>query len=161
MPHFKILTTAAFAAMAFTSPAFAQDTDIAAAQEIETSLATPETDFTSADLNQDDVLSADEFVTYAVMRAEAGDADFTAMVLAGDYDTKFTAHDADASGDLNASELGHAEAEADVDADVTTDEEMSDEDLFDEMPIFGGVMFFGTISADVHCIGTSTTEKNL
>jgi len=102
MSHVKILATA-LVATAFAAPALAGDPMMKTESE--------SNHFASADLDQDGALSADEFVTFAVMKAEDGDEDFKALVVSGDYDAKFAAHDADASGTLSEDELGAAEVE--------------------------------------------------
>ncbi|MEP4052870.1 MAG: hypothetical protein ABJN22_11545 [Litorimonas sp.] len=102
MPNVKTLTTIAIAAL-FAAPAFAQDTDEGLI--LDTSPDTVTTDFASADLDQNGSLNADEFVTFAVMRAEGGDEVFKDIVMGGEYDATFAAHDADASGGIEASEL--------------------------------------------------------
>jgi len=102
MSNVKTLTTIAIATL-FAAPAFAQDGD--AGFILDTSPNTVATDFASADLDQDGSLNADEFVTFAVMRAEAGDETFKDIVMGGEYDATFNAHDADASGGVELSEL--------------------------------------------------------
>ena len=102
MSNVKTLTTIAIAAL-FAAPAFAQDKDEGLI--LETSPDTVTTDFASADLDQNGSLNADEFVTFAVMRAEGGDEVFKDIVMGGEYDATFAAHDADASGGIEASEL--------------------------------------------------------
>jgi len=67
MSNVKTLTTIAIAAL-FAAPAFAQDADEGLI--LDTSPDTVTTDFASADLDQNGSLNADEFVTFAVMRAE-------------------------------------------------------------------------------------------
>jgi hypothetical protein len=107
MSHIKTLT-AAFITTAFAVPAFAQDVEV---EPVPEQVETTDTHFSSADLNQDGALSADEFVTYAVMKAEDGDEAMRTLVVSGDYDTKFAAHDADASASLTPDELGDAKVE--------------------------------------------------
>lgn len=102
MSNVKTLTTIAIAAL-FAVPTFAQDADEGLI--LDTSPDTITTDFASADLDQDGSLNADEFVTFAVMRAEGGDEVFKDIVMGGEYDATFAAHDADASGGIEASEL--------------------------------------------------------
>lgn len=102
MSNVKTLTTIAIAAL-FAVPAFAQDADQGSI--LDTSPDTVATDFASADLDQDGSLNADEFVTFAVMRAEDGDETFKDVVMGGEYDATFAAHDADASGGIEAGEL--------------------------------------------------------
>ena len=110
MSNVKTLTTIAIAAL-FAAPAFAQDADEGLILDIAPNIVA--SDFTSADLDQDGSLNADEFVTFAVMRAEDGDEAFTDIVMGGEYDATFAAHDTDASGGIEPSELGvHGEETA-------------------------------------------------
>jgi len=106
MTNFKLMTTLTVAALFAAPAAFAQDeTPI-----LDTAPDTVETDFNAADLDQDGSLNADEFVTFSVMRAEGGDEAFKDLVLSGEYDAKFAAHDADASGGIDSAEIGgHSE----------------------------------------------------
>jgi len=108
------------AATCFAGSAIAQDDTESI---LDTSPDTMATDFAAADLDQDGALNSDEFVTFAVMRAEAGEADYRDLVLGGEYTDKFTMHDADASGGLTADELG---GEAD---DISSD--MKEDDMDD------------------------------
>jgi len=109
MSNFTKLTTLSLTALTsavfVAAPAFAQDTKVV----IEPVPDQISADFTAADLDQDSALNADEFVTFAVMRAEGGDESFKDVVLSGEYDTKFNAHDKDASGGVSVEELGHAD----------------------------------------------------
>lgn len=97
-----MMISAIFAAAA--TPALAQDVE-----KIVEPVPTAEADFMTSDLDQDGALDRDEFVTFAVMRKESGDAVFTEIVRAGDYDAKFIAHDHDANGSISTEELGHGE----------------------------------------------------
>lgn len=103
MTNFKTLTTLTLAAL-FAAPAFAQDVNEAPMVDETTHVVA--THFASSDLDQDGSLNADEFVTFAVMQAEAGDEGFTDLVLSGEYQDKFNAHDTDVSGGISADELG-------------------------------------------------------
>jgi len=102
----------------FAAPACAQDTTVI---EPETMIATVETDYTSSDLDQDGLLSKDEFVTFAVMRSEAGDSDYTELVSEGAYDVHFAAKDANADAALDRTEVG-AEDVAPLSEMTETDE---------------------------------------
>ena len=112
-----ILTTVAF----LTVPAVAQDagsdTIFKAAND------TVASDFTSADLDQNGSLNADEFVTFAVMRAEDGEESFKDIVIGGEYTVAFTAHDKDASGSLEPAELHLHRDQEDVLEKITLEEE--------------------------------------
>ncbi len=123
MSNFKTLTTIAIATL-FAAPVFAQDTQ--ESPMIEVTPASAETHFASADLDQDGALNADEFVTFAVMQAESGDEGFKDVVLSGEYDTKFAAHDKDASGGITVEELGHQDTMEDAPVDMEFDEEPED-----------------------------------
>jgi len=129
MTNFKLLTTLSIAAIVASS-AIAQDE----AEIVEPTLNMASDDFTSADLDQDGALNADEFITFAVMRAEGGNETFKDIVLSGEYNTKFLAYDADASGGLSIEELGLHEDEtaADVDAEPESEaEEISTDEPVD------------------------------
>lgn len=102
MSNFKTLTTIAIATL-FAAPAFAQDADQGSI--FESSSETVTANFASSDLDQNGSLNADEFVTFAVMRAENGDEAFKDIVMGGEYDATFKAHDADASGGIEVTEL--------------------------------------------------------
>lgn len=105
----KIKTmSAALLTTLFAAPAFAQTVDVEPVPEMAT---TTDAHFVSADLDQDGALSADEFVSYAVLKAEDGDEAMRTLVVSGDYDAKFAAHDADASASLTPDELGEVKAE--------------------------------------------------
>jgi len=100
----KPKTLMMFAATAlFAMPAIAQDDVMSEKEESPRSIGA---DFSAADLDQDGALSSDEFVTFSVMRAENGEAEYKDLVLGGEYSAKFNMHDADASGGLTLSEVG-------------------------------------------------------
>ncbi|WP_409433383.1 hypothetical protein ACJ3XI_02450 [Litorimonas sp. RW-G-Af-16] len=92
----------------------AQDSDMI---EVTPTVPTAAESFAAADLDQSGTLNGDEFVSYAVMRADAGDEDFKVTVSSGDYDGAFTAKDADADNEISAAEAG-AEAATDSDVDM-------------------------------------------
>jgi len=102
MSNLKTLTTMAIATF-ITTPVFAQDAE--QGEIFDTAPDAVASDFASADLDQDGGLNADEFVTFAVMRAKGGDEAFKDIVMGGEYGTIFQAHDADASGSIEANEL--------------------------------------------------------
>ena len=120
MSSFKTMMTLTAAAL-LAAPALAQDD---AEPILDTSPDTVATDFSAADLDQDGALNSDEFVTFAVMRAESGEADYKDLVLGGEYNDKFTMHDADASGGLTLEELG---GESDISSDMS--EEMEEDTM--------------------------------
>jgi len=61
--------------------------------------------FAGSDLDGNGALDMSEFTLYAGERAVAGDADFTAIVSSGDYETAFKLLDSDGSGDLSEAEV--------------------------------------------------------
>lgn len=61
--------------------------------------------FTSADVDADDALDRDEFVSFVVMQSDAGYADYSAIKLSGAYDDHFNMKDSNADGLLTAEEL--------------------------------------------------------
>jgi len=61
--------------------------------------------FTSADIDADGALDRDEFVSFVVMKSDAGDADYKAVKLSGDYDNHFNTKDYNADGLLTSEEL--------------------------------------------------------
>jgi Ca2+-binding EF-hand superfamily protein len=61
--------------------------------------------FAGSDLDGNGTLDMSEFTLYADDRAVAGDADFTAIVSSGDYETAFKLLDSDGSGDLSEAEV--------------------------------------------------------
>ena len=127
MSNFKTLTTITIATL-FAAPAFAQDSDQGSI--FETSPDTVTTNFASADLDQDGSLNADEFVTFAVMRAENGDETFKDIVMGGEYDATFNAHDADASGGLEVTELvSHSDANPELEISQPEIMEQEGEDI--------------------------------
>lgn len=133
MSNYKTLTTLAsltIAASLFASTAFAQDAE--QSPMIEPTPTTEALHFASSDLDQDGVLNADEFVTFAVMQAESGNKDFQDVVVSGEYKPKFTAHDTDASGGLSPEELGQvASSKPMLSDDMKSDEIESETDMTD------------------------------
>lgn len=74
--------------------------------EVEMTPAEPSSGgFDGSDLNGDGSLDMSEFMLYAGDQAVAGDADFTAIVSSGDYETAFKLMDADANGSLSEDEV--------------------------------------------------------
>ena len=61
--------------------------------------------FAGSDLDGNGTLDMSEFTLYAGDRAVEGDADFTAIVSSGDYETAFKLLDSDGSGDLSEAEV--------------------------------------------------------
>lgn len=132
MSNLKLLSqisifTLASAALV-SAPACAQETEVII-EPVASSIAA---DYAAADLDQDAALNADEFVTFAVMRAEEGDEAYKDIVLSGEYDVSFAARDADASGGLSAEELGHSEAPEMVEPEMLGDEFTPAEEMTDE-----------------------------
>jgi len=101
MPKLTKLSIAATALMLAAAPtAFAQD---------DTPEMTPDTQvadvFTSADIDADGALDRDEFISYVVMKSDAGDADYSSIKLSGEYDNHFNTRDYNADGLLTVEEL--------------------------------------------------------
>jgi len=61
--------------------------------------------FASADIDADGALDRDEFVSFVVIKSDAGDLDYKAMKLSGEYDDHFNTKDYNADGLLTAEEL--------------------------------------------------------
>lgn len=81
--------------------------------------------FAGSDLNADGVLDMSEFTLYAGDQAVAGDADYTAVVSSGDYETAFRLLDADGNGSLSAEEVS---GESDgIDEDIAPESETDTE----------------------------------
>lgn len=62
-------------------------------------------DFTTADLDQSGDLNADEFVSFAIRRADNGDESFKDLVLGAEYRDSFEAYDTDESGGVDLLEV--------------------------------------------------------
>jgi hypothetical protein len=130
--------TAAFAATAIATlglsfSACAQDSTL-----IEPVPATDDNVFNAADINTNGQLDREEFVAFAVMKADEGDSDFAEVRENGTYDEKFNAHDANADGALTPEEVAPKAESSDWDMkgeesleDSMTDEaEESDPELY-------------------------------
>lgn len=61
--------------------------------------------FTSADIDADGALDRDEFISFVVMKSDAGDADYSSIKLSGEYDNHFNTKDYNADGLLTKEEL--------------------------------------------------------
>lgn len=81
--------------------------------------------FAGSDLNADGALDMSEFTLYAGDQAVAGDADYTAVVSSGDYETAFRLLDADGNGSLSAEEVS-GESD-DLDEDIAPESETDTE----------------------------------
>ena len=123
MPKLTKLSIATAALMlAVTSAAFAQDDTpdmVPDAQVVDT--------FTSADVDADGALDRDEFVSFVVMKSDAGDADYSSIKLSGEYDNHFNTKDYNADGLLTAEELsapveGHSKDKPKADMEAPVDE---------------------------------------
>lgn len=126
MSNVKTLLTLIMTAC-FAAPSFAQDQMAEPAQSLSEDPVAA--NFIAADLDQDGSLNADEFVSFAVMRAEAGDETFKDVVIGGEYDETFTAHDADASGGIEMSELSVQEKVAPEPEMAGSDEEILEPEM--------------------------------
>ncbi len=102
MSNLKTLMTIAFTTC-LTVPAIAQVPNDGVA--IETTAGSIVHDVLAANLDQDGGLNADEYVTFALMWAEAGDDSFKDVVTGGKYLAAFAAHDTDTSVSIEPSEL--------------------------------------------------------
>jgi len=101
MPKLMKLTAVISTLLIAISPAaFAQD---------DTPEVTPEPQgidiFASADIDADGSLDRDEFISFVVMKSDAGDLDYKAVKTAGEYDNHFNMKDYNADGLLTAEEL--------------------------------------------------------
>jgi len=105
------LTTSALTALGLAFVASAQITDGQDTDMTEPAPAVQDTAFLSADINANGVLDREEFVSYAVMKADEGEADYTATRESGTYDDAFDLHDANADGALSPEELKSPELE--------------------------------------------------
>lgn len=61
--------------------------------------------FRSADTDADQTLNREEFVSFALMKASAGDSYFSMIREKGAYETAFNTHDGNADGQLSETEL--------------------------------------------------------
>ena len=96
----KLTLTASVFAVATTSTAFAQDT----AEPMTKAPAVVDI-FTAADVDADGALDRDEFISFVVMKSDAGDADYSAVKISGEYDNHFNTKDYNADGLLTAEEV--------------------------------------------------------
>lgn len=123
MPKLTKLSFATAALILAVSPAaFAQDDTPDMAPDTQISDV-----FTSADIDADGALDRDEFISYVVMKSDAGHADYTSIKLSGEYDNHFNTKDYNADGLLTAEELkapakDHSEDSVKPDMDAPVDE---------------------------------------
>lgn len=115
MSNVKTLTTLSIA-MLLASPALAEtaESKLTARDAVES--------FASADLDQDGILNAEEFIAFTLMRSGQGDAQFKDVVIAGQYDAAFLAFDRDASGGIELKELSLQDEEGEEDLEMKGDE---------------------------------------
>ena len=140
MPKITLKTlfvVTAFGAMAI--PAIAQRTIVTETVNVPT--RSIDADFAVADINQDGALDRDEFVSFAVIKSDAGDEDFRAIVSMGKFDEKFAVHDHDADGHITVDEMGLVKEGGEVmiekpalDTDADTDIEPVTKSLKDDLP---------------------------
>ncbi len=128
----KLTTTAvvtAIATLGLSFSACAQDTTI-----VEPVPATDDNVFNAADINTNGQLDREEFVAFAVMKADEGDADFAEVREQGTYDDKFNAHDANADGALTPDEVAPKKDHSNWDMKDEMEEPSTDEmdEEFDE-----------------------------
>ncbi|MEM7730317.1 MAG: hypothetical protein AAF311_13795 [Pseudomonadota bacterium] len=119
-----LIAASTLLALGASGAAFAQDQTPDLTIEADTVQVIEQPDMlvhmTEADLDLDGTLDPDEFVSYSVAMAQAGDDAAGALVTAGDYDAHFRKLDTDEDGRLTEVEL-KAEASADDDADDKDD----------------------------------------
>ncbi len=61
--------------------------------------------FTAADIDADEALDRDEFISFVVMKSDEGDAEYKSIKISGEYDNHFNTKDYNADGLLTAQEL--------------------------------------------------------
>ena len=105
MPNSTKLTLTVIAlTLAFSAPVFAQEKSSKMPSDVQVKDI-----FISADIDKDRALNRDEFISYVVMAAENGFADYATIKLSGDYDNHFNTKDYNADGLLTAEELKKSE----------------------------------------------------
>jgi len=118
MPKLTKLSIVTTALMLAVSPAaFAQDDTPDMTTKSEAVII-----FTAADIDADDTLDRDEFVSFVIMKSDAGDAEYGAIKLSGDYDNHFNMKDYNADGLLTAEELSDPSEDDAADIDAPADE---------------------------------------
>ncbi len=83
--------------------------------------------FNAADINTNGQLDREEFVAFAVMKADEGDADFAIVREQGTYDDTFNTHDANADGALTPDEVAPKTDESDWDMKDESEPEVMEE----------------------------------
>lgn len=105
----KLITdTVLLAALCTASVAYAQDDmDTSDALRAETVVTQEQvrTFMVSADIDEDGMLNVDEFKSFTVALADAGDVDARTLILSGKYKTRFTELDHDKDGLLTSTEV--------------------------------------------------------
>jgi len=125
MPKITLKTVLILTAMgSVAATATAQVTKITEPVNVPTRAV--DADFVVADINQDGSLDRDEFVSFAVIKSDAGNDKFRAIVTSGEFDKKFAVHDHDADGKITAAEMGHADKMADKAKDKMKDKSWSE-----------------------------------
>jgi len=107
-PTKLITTTVLMAGLCTASVAYAQDDiDTSDALSAETVVTQEQvtTLMVSADIDEDGMLNADEFKSFTVALADAGDADARALILSGKYKMRFAELDHDKDGLLTSTEV--------------------------------------------------------
>lgn len=102
-----ILTTTALTALGLAFTASAQVTDPQDTDMMDPTPTVQDTAFLSADINANGELDREEFVSYAVMKADEGEKDYTEVRESGSYDDAFDIHDTNADGALSPEEVGN------------------------------------------------------
>lgn len=103
-------------------PTIAQTTRITESVNVPTRVV--DADFVVADINQDGGLDRDEFVSFVVIKSDAGNEDYRTIVTTGKFDEKFAVHDHDADGQITVDEMGLVKE----DGEVMIDKPASDTD---------------------------------
>ncbi|MEP1229144.1 MAG: hypothetical protein ABJG88_00565 [Litorimonas sp.] len=128
MPNMTIKTlflTASICGLT-TSTALAQISELTESVNVPTRIV--DADFVTADINQDGSLDRDEFVSFAVMKSEAGDEKYQDVVSSGLFNKKFAVHDHNADEKITADEMGAIQEDDELMIDKpapTTEDDLS------------------------------------
>lgn len=107
-----------------SSPACAQYDNTGDVKTDTIIVATAAENFESADIDQSGTLDQDEFVSFAVMRAKAGDEAYKGTIMSGEYDVTFTSTDTNADGAISLEEAGAVSPDSDEDAEMDSETNM-------------------------------------
>jgi len=112
-----LLITAAIGAV--STPSMAQITKVTEPVNVPTRVI--DADFVIADINEDGSLDRDEFVSFAVIKSDAGHDKYRAIVASGQFDKTFAVHDHNADGKITANEMGHGKRNSAVNQGLDVD----------------------------------------